>query len=130
MARTAGWLASRRCELGLTQRRFGKLVGVSQSRISSWEREKTKPTPPEWERIEEAFSNVEPASEPLPRRVPAKDVLATQEAALGTVPDAEISRRTGISVRTILHYRRTRGIPAYDRHRGGRGPTPTSASTV
>ena len=67
-----------------------------------------------------------------PARGSAAERLSPYDEILGTVPDRVISQKTGVSVRTILMYRRKRGIPAYDRHRGGRsqrgrGGTPKPA---
>jgi hypothetical protein len=47
-------------------------------------------------------------------RAGSKDVLITQHAvALGQVPDAEVARRAGVSVRTIASFRARHNIPGY-----------------
>jgi hypothetical protein len=45
----------------------------------------------------------------------SKDLqLEAHHARLGTVPDAEIARLAGVSVRTVASYRSRHGIPGYD----------------
>lgn len=39
--------------------------------------------------------------------------IATHAALLGTVPDAEVARKAGVSVRTVAAYRARVGIPGY-----------------
>lgn len=47
-------------------------------------------------------------------RAGSKDVMiALHAAALGQVPDAEVARRAGVSIRTIASFRARHGIPGY-----------------
>lgn len=56
------------------------------------------------------------------RRGPKERVLDDNRALLGSLPDSEAARRTGVSVRTIAAYRKKHGITGYagPRRRGGR----------
>ena len=56
------------------------------------------------------------------RRGPKEKVLDENRSLLGTLPDAEVAARTGVSVRTIAGYRKKYGIAGYTgpRRRGQR----------
>jgi transcriptional regulator with XRE-family HTH domain len=131
------WVRDARKKKKLSQGDLGQLVGIGQAQISRWERGLAKPTDdliiklrqilldgqavrhmPAIDRSSSAMSSSIAGS----RRVPASRKLAPYKDLMGTVPDYVIAERSGVSVRTILSFRRQHGILAYDRHRGGRGP--------
>lgn len=65
--------------------------------------------------VRRALQNIRPGS---------KDTLIAEHAeALGRVPDAEVARRAGVSVRTVASFRARHDIPGYrgPRRRGGAG---------
>lgn len=72
---------------------------------------------------------VAPVVEESGSRAGSKDALiARHAAALGSVPDAELADRAGVSVRTVASYRARHGIPGF---RGpGRPPSVARPSVI
>lgn len=55
-----------------------------------------------------------PPSDDASTRMGSKDgLIARHAAALGSVPDAELAERAGVSVRTVASYRARHGIPGF-----------------
>lgn len=88
--------------------------------------------PPEPGEAPKPVAAVAPAPAPADdggSRVGSKDALiARHAAALGSVPDAELADRAGVSVRTVASYRARHGIPGF---RGpGRPPAVARTSVI
>jgi DNA-binding XRE family transcriptional regulator len=115
--RDARWIRSARKQCGLSQSDLGRRLGVGQAQISRWERGLALPGEDVVQSLKRAL---DPRSAQPSRRVLAADKLLSFRDQMGRVPDRVIAKESGVSVRTILAYRRREGIPPYDRHRDAR----------
>lgn len=70
------------------------------------------------------------AGESAERRGPKERILDDNRDLLGSLPDSEAAKRTGVSVRTIAAYRKKHGIAGYSgpRRRGGKAEAPAAAA--
>jgi hypothetical protein len=64
------------------------------------------------------------------RRGPKEARLDEVKATLGTVPDSDIAKQTGVSVRTIAAYRKRNSIAGYSGPRRARGPAKKAAAAI